>query len=178
MTTPMAQPMAMPMAQPMAPPMATPMSQPMATPMSNQLAVYHSPAHYLQQHHPPPGQVSIAGRPVHQDSKDVTVSLGLFLQPFQPTPAPGQMFMSPSGQPYQPSVYQQPQPMYQTPPPQPVPPPQPAPSPAPAAESSSLLSETRHQQTEVRLELSKLTSKVEEVAAKVRREGRGGARGC
>ncbi len=57
-------------------------------------------------------------------------------------------------------------------PPQPTPPP-PAPSPAPPTQDSSmnttLLSETRQQTTEVRLEIQKISSKVEDIANKIDR---------
>lgn len=70
-------------------------------------------------------------------------------------------------QPFQPTTYQQAQPVYQAPPPPPPQAPPPAPPPQEPAVSSSLLSETRHQQTEVRLEISKIASKMDEVSSKV-----------
>lgn len=83
---------------------------------------------------------------------------------------PPSQFMG--GQPFQQPAYlgqQTPygQPFYQNPPP---PPPPPAPAPQQPKEDSTntaLLSETRHQTTEVRMELTKLTSKIEDISGKV-----------
>ncbi len=65
-----------------------------------------------------------------------------------------------------------------------VPPPQPTPPPPPPASQEStntntaLLSETRQQTTEVRLEIQKITSKVEDIASKIdKMREEGGAAG-
>ena len=75
-------------------------------------------------------------------------------------------------QPQQPLGYQQPMPgVYQQPPPPPPPAPAPAPTLAPASQDSStnttLLSETRREQTEVRLEIGKLSNKLEDISSKL-----------
>lgn len=83
-------------------------------------------------------------------------------QPFQ---QPQQAYMQQPGFPPQamPGVYQQP----------PAPPPAPAPAPPPAppqeqGASSTLLTETRRDQTEVRLEIGKIATKIDDILTKVR----------
>ena len=88
-------------------------------------------------------------------------------QPFQQQPPYMQPGAAAPFQPSQPLGYQQPQAMlgaYQA---QPPPPPPPAPPTQDQGASTVLLSETRQQQTEVRLDISKLTSKIDEIAGKV-----------
>ena len=166
MGQPMSQPMmGQPMSQPM---MAQPMmAQPMMAQPSSQLAVYRSPSQQFL--HQQPGQVRGAGLR-GQGSADPHCLFATHhtrTQPFQQQPPYMQPGAAAPFQPSQPLGYQQPQAMlgaYQA---QPPPPPPPAPPTQDQGASTVLLSETRQQQTEVRLDISKLTSKIDEIAGKV-----------
>ena len=86
-----------------------------------------------------------------------------FYQQQQPQVPP-----NPYGAPQPPGGYQAPGGMYQQPPP----PPPPAQTQAPASQEASstnttLLSETRREQTEVRVEITKLTGKIDEISNKL-----------
>ena len=127
------------------------MSQPGLTQMTGQQLGYAA--------QPFPSQASIAPQ------MSVGSQLALYQHPNQYPGMMGQLFPQPGTMGYmQPPMSQ---PYYQTPPPAP---PAPAPTPQPVKEDSTntaLLSETRHQTTEVRMELTKLTSKIEEISTKV-----------
>ena len=167
----MAQPMAsqpmmgQAMGQPM---MGQPMmGQPMMGQPPSQLAVYRSPAQQFL--HQQPGQVGGEGL----RGAGLAEPHCLFAthhtrtQPFQQQSPYMQPGVAAPFQPSQPLGYQQPQAMpgvYQA---QPPPPPPPAPPAQEQGASSVMLSETRQQQTEVRLDISKLTSKIDEIAGKV-----------
>ena len=85
---------------------------------------------------------------------------------YQPPHLAGQPFQHPGGMGY--LGGQQPgfatQTFYQAPPPPPPPAPQ---QPKEDSTNTTLLSETRNQTTEVRMELAKLTSKIEDISGKV-----------